>query len=43
MLLGSPPGFMVAPGSAVDRGDANLRVIEDKTAQYPVLTDISVP
>lgn len=43
MLLGSPLGFMVAPGSAVDRGDANLRVIEDKTAQYPVLTDISVP
>lgn len=43
MLLGSPPAFRVAPGSAEDSDDANLRVIEDKTARYQVLTDISVP
>lgn len=43
MLLDSPPAFLVAPDSDVDREDANLRVSEDKTAQDWVLTDISVP
>lgn len=43
MLLDSPPAFVVAPDSAADREDANLRVSEDKTAQDWVLTDISVP
>lgn len=42
MLLDSP-AFLVDPDSAVDRNDANLRVIEDKTAQDRVFTDISVP
>lgn len=43
MLLDSPPAFVVDPDSPVDRDDANIRMIEDKTAQDRVLTDISVP
>lgn len=43
MLLGSPPAFRVAPSSAVDSDDANLRITEDKTPRYQVLIDVSVP
>lgn len=39
MLLGCSPALMVAPGSAVDSGDANLRVTKDETAQIYLLLD----
>lgn len=39
MLLGCSPAFMVAPGSAVDSGDANLTVTKDETAQIYLLLD----
>lgn len=39
MLLGCSPTFMVAPGSAVDSGDANLRVTKDETVQIYLLLD----
>lgn len=39
MLLGCSPAFVVAPGSTVDSGDANLRVTKDETAQIYLLLD----
>lgn len=39
MLLGCSPAFKVAPGSAVDSGDANLSVTKDETAQIYLLLD----
>lgn len=39
MLLGCFPALLVVPSSAVDSGDANLRVTKDETAQIYLLLD----